>query len=449
MNLKQLLGILPLACLLWACSDDDTPATTQPALTLELTSGVVKNHSAAVQATPSETESTYYLHLFTQGEYETAKANLTGTLRQLAEGDKKHCVQGGQTFIFDGLSPKQGYVACAVALGDNDEAQVATTTFVTTDQELPELQVNGVNLVNDGDDMGKQMTSFRLAVYNADASGGWWANGDVLQMSMLTEWLGLYVMPQSADFFQGIYKSGTGEEDAIGDIVNRNSTLYHYDEWASHPIEYAEVALSFVGGEQRFSGIFHTQDGLDYSFDFAKPCQFVQAGYYGYVGYKHQLDKDITGLDYTLMKEAYFMDQKDGVGRYTFAVVNDPDDTDIYGGFKKHCIRMTLYAPLPKYPLMEFPTGTYTLQEERAAFAAMPGDYARIGSYTYENQGTYYYWLNDETGIQIMGFLRTGQVTVSRQGNEYQFDIDAATHLGYKVSGTYRGPVTITTDPGL
>lgn len=450
MNLKSICLMLLTAIIMASCGNDDESASQpQEAVTLEMTSGVIKNNSAAVKVTASQNEAEYYIHLFTQEEYQTHQANLVKKMQELAAADQADLAKGKCTRIYTDLQPLSKYVACAMPVGKGGENEVKTVEFTTTDKELPEMEVREFNLVNDGDWMENGTTNFRMMIINAEYSDEtWYHDGAVVQLFALTDWMDDVPGP---DFFPGIYTSAAeGEENEVkGTIVNRNSSYTLYgDEYVYAGIEKAEFAIAYEGDEYVVSGICKTDKGYEFSVYYKGGYQYKQAGFYGYKSYEPQLDRDLTGLDYPLMKAAYYLDKKDGVGRYHFAMVNNPDDTDIYGGVNKHCINVMLLAPLPKYPMLEFPEGTYTIQEGDAPFTAIPGDYKRYTSNQFGGYGSYYYYLDDTgvTNVQTDGFLRAGTVKVSREDEEYVFEIDATTNRGFKVSGTFKGTFEITLD---
>ena len=93
-----------LALCLAACQDDDAEnGMEEPPvpLTLEVKAGAVKNTSAGVQVIPSTEEGKYYVHLFTDAEYQAVKGNLMEEMTSLAASHEDEVVQGGKTYLFD------------------------------------------------------------------------------------------------------------------------------------------------------------------------------------------------------------------------------------------------------------------------------------------------------------------------------------------------------------
>lgn len=253
-------------------------------------------------------------------------------------------------------------------------------------------------------------------------------------------------MPENPAFFNGVYKLSELKEEWTMHTGDCKMEIWENREWQETKyMSESDFAISYSNNKMRIIGSF-TIEGKEFEIDYAGDTKFVLSGYYGYLGYTPQLKENKEGLNYTLMKDASYRAVKDGVGQYSLACVHDPDPDDRYGGFNKNCLRLNLQAPVSKYPLLELPSGTYTIDTEAdpfTPFVALPGDYLRENSITTYLDGCYYYNLDNKTGDQITGFMRQGTITVSRDGEEYVIKVDATTHLGHKVSGTYKGKFNI------
>ena len=93
---------LMLALCLAACQDDDAEnGMEEPPvpLTLEVKAGAVKNTSAGVQVIPSTEEGKYYVHLFTDAEYQAVKGNLMEEMTSLVMSASTMAVTGGSSDI--------------------------------------------------------------------------------------------------------------------------------------------------------------------------------------------------------------------------------------------------------------------------------------------------------------------------------------------------------------
>lgn len=103
---------------LFSCQNDDAiddSDIVQPEpLTLETRVGAVLSTSAAVQIIPSSEEGKYYLHLFTDSEFQAVQGELDKTMADLIATNPDKSLQGGQTLIFDKLEVATDYVACLV-----------------------------------------------------------------------------------------------------------------------------------------------------------------------------------------------------------------------------------------------------------------------------------------------------------------------------------------------
>lgn len=451
MSVKNYFAALASLLLVCSCSDDDEPTPAPgpepgpPGVTLEVKSGVVSNRTAAVQARLSDHKTPVFMHLFTKSEYE-ALGDVKGEMQRLSEANDGVKGDGNATYIYDGLAPSTQYVAVALA-GASGEL-LSTEQFSTTEETPVMYEFKGLYLGNNGDYDMKKNTNFSVRMYTTDdPDNGWWENNAVLTVDCNTYWLDDF-MPQDPQFFQGVFTS-TPEKTQWG-VYAPNCNLTKYGPYEFGNITDAQVAVSYQDGQMRFLGFFVLESGEKYWFDHTGVEKFLQSGKntYGYLGYEDNLEQDLTGLDYSFLRDCTLLYQRDGVATYTVAVVNDPDPKDPNGGFNRHCIRFTINSPVSRYPLLDIPTGRYEIKLGGEEFTATPGDIFRVNSYTTENGGCYYYNLDKETNVQVMGFLRKGYVDVARKGDVYTFTVDGTTNLGYKVSGSYTGEIAVKASAG-
>ena len=452
-NKKRFLwpaSCLMLALCLAACQDDDAEnGMEEPPvpLTLEVKAGAVKNTSAGVQVIPSTEEGKYYVHLFTDAEYQAVKGNLMEEMTSLAASHEDEVVQGGKTYLFDELQASTSYVACAAPVEPETESDVKQVAFTTLNKTWEKVPAKWAFMTDYANSEMKGNNEFALKLSEAELVDNMWDIGKLLNLygiRPLVEGL----MPEDPAFFNGVYK--VDETKNTWTMHNNSCSLQTWkDREMQGSSEYLEtgefVVVTDSDGVCRVSGFF-TANGKEYEIEYTGDVSYQLSGYYGYKGYEPQLEEDMVDLDYTLMKESVYCATKDGVGHYSLACVHDPDPDDSAGGYNKNCLRLNLYAPVDKYPLLELPSGTYVIDEEAAPFTpfiAIPGDYVRESAYTFVNAGCFYYKLDNVTGIQILGVMRQGTITVSREGTEYTIEIDATTNLGHKVTGTYKGSFEI------
>lgn len=459
MNIKNVFFGLVLCWVsisgLASCQDDDSQNninTEQPEpLVLETRAGAVLATSAAVQIMPSSKEGKYYLHLFTDSEFQTIKSELDKKMSDLATANPEKVLQGGQTVIFDKLEASANYVACVVAVtsvetdAKNEVKQLAFTTKAKVGEKLNPVFTSLTDWAN-SEMKGKN--EFSMILSEAEVVDNMFVTGRLVRLYGIRPLVEGF-MPQNPAFFNGIYKQSESKEEWTVYSGDCRMEIWENREWQeTEYMEESEFAISCTDNQLHIIGSF-TIEGQIFEIDYTGDVKFVLAGYYGYLGYKPQLEEDKVNLDYTLMKDAAYRAVKDGVGQYTLACVHNPDPDDHNGGFNKDCLRLNLQAPVGKYPLLELPSGTYTIDTEAAPFTpfvALPGDYLRENYITNYLDGCYYYNLDIKTGEQVTGFMRQGTITVSREGEEYVIKVDATTHSGYKVSGTYKGKFNITVE---
>ncbi len=438
-----------------SCQDDDSPNSTNTEqsepLVLETRVGAVLTTSAAVQVIPSSKEGRYYLHLFTDSEFQTIEGGLDKKMSDLAAANPEKVLQGGQTVIFDELEASANYVACVVAVTTvktDVKNEVKQLTFTTKAKASEKLNLVFTSLTDWANSEMKGKNEFSMILSEAEVVDNMFVTGRLVRLYGIRPLVEGF-MPQNPAFFNGIYKQSESKEEWTVYSGDCRMEIWENREWQeTAKIEESEFAISYTDNQLHMIGYFTIEDQV-FEIDYVGDVKFTLSGYYGYWGYRPQLEEDKVNLDYTLMKDAAYRAVKDGVGQYTLACVHDPDPDDHNGGFNKDCLRLNLQAPVGKYPLLELPSGTYTIDTAAAPFTpfvALPGDYLRESSIINYLDGCYYYNLNNKTGEQVTGFMRQGTITVCREGEEYIINVDATTHLGHKVSGTYKGKFDITVE---
>lgn len=454
---------LPAFCLVSAlglvsCQDDDpqdNPDVEQSEpLVLDMRVGAALTTSAAVQVLPSSEEGKYYLHVFTGDEFQAVKGELEEKMSDLAAAHPEGVRQGGQTLVFDELQAATDYVACVAPVEPARKADaedgVKYREFTTKAQAGERLNVVFTSLTDWADSDMKGRNEFGMILSEAEVVDNMFVTGRLVRIYGARPLVEEF-MPLTPDFFNGVYD--LSEEKKEWSVFTGSCRMEFWEnresDWQkTKDLENSEFAISGSGKQLRVMGRF-TVEGKEYEIDYQGDILYKLAGYYGYLGYQPQLEEDKADLDYVLMKEATYRAAKDGVGQYSLACVHDPDPDDHNGGFNRDCLRLNLQAPVGKYPLLELPSGTYTIDPEAepfTPFVALPGDYVRENLMSKYFDGCYYYKLDNKTGEQTMGFMRQGTITVSREGGEYTIEVDATTHLGHKVSGTYKGKFDITVE---
>lgn len=250
-------------------------------------------------------------------------------------------------------------------------------------------------------------------------------------------------MPTDASAFCGVYKSGAGE-DVPGNIAvtNSRSRFEIYEEDGTHEndqnIETAAMQIVHVSDEvMALTATFTLTDGSSWSCYYKGNITLTDNGYYGVYNYKPALDKDITGLDYPFVKYAYYCGDTDGMSKYSIAVVNDPDPSSSFGGYNKHTIKMEFYVPAQADPYRDgIPAGEYPVSTSLTPVVntTIAGDYRWYDAVSIDLLGSFYY-ITDENMEQTTGWIRSGKITVERDGDKHVFTVDAMTWDGYSIQG--------------
>lgn len=406
--------------------------------------------NAAAMTIGAEEGSGYRIGIFEEKYYEENTARIASLLRS-GEGDAKS-MSGDGTAVFVGLGESAWYYACAVP--EEGEYLPAAVRF-RTGEGMTGIEAKPVDLIDNAEYYMDGLHNFMFRITDAEfvntgeGFGGFWDNGTLLEINADKEWKGIDHLPE-AEEFSGIYSSDPSFSGKPGSVLLNNTSLRLIKDFAvaeEYEVSSAMLGIQVCGDSITAAALVTSADGNSYSFTYRGSFAFHEEGYYGRNNYKPLLERDLEGLEYTLMKETYYCGETEGLSRYTMACVNDPDPDSPFGGYNKHCLRLNILSPHQDSPLDGVPAGTYTISADTCEFTAPEGDYKRIDMMNIENVGCYYYYLDEDSLEQTMGFLTEGTVTISRDGDSYTVAVDARTHDGFKVSGRYTGPLTVEEEP--
>lgn len=431
-----------------SCKKDREPSSSTPS-PLEINVEFSTDNAVALSVS-TESGGEYCIGIFEETFYNENTGNIVPLLRS-GEGNSKK-MSGSGAAVFVNLKKSTKYYACAVlANGDYQSVSIpfGTSGNMTCINAVPVDIMDNAELYMDG----LHNFTFRITdaeyVETGEGFGGFWDNGILLEINASKEWKGIEHLPEAWEF-SGIYSSDPSLAGKPGYVLMNNSSMRHVEDYAV-TAEYEVDSLEFgiqINGDSVTAAAYATlKDGSKYSFTYDGGYVFHEGGYYGKYGYRPLLEEDLENLEYALMKDTYYSGEVGDFSHYSMACVNDPDPDSPYGGYNKHCIRMNILAPHQDNPLEAVPEGTYTITADTCEFAAIEGDYKRIDQITCENVGCYYYNLDEESMVQTMGFLTSGTITITRDGDTYTIVVDASTHDGYKVSGRYQGRLNIEEEP--
>lgn len=431
-----------------SCEKKETTPITEIS-PLEFEVKICTDNAIALSVSPDLPDE-YYIGVYDATFYNDNLDKISSELRSGKGNVKK--LSGEGTAIFLNLEQTTEYYVCAVY---SDEKYLAVSESVSTQGHMNDIKALPVDLIENGEYYMDGLHNFTFRMTDAEYKntdggfGGFWEKGTLLEINAAKEWKGVEHLPEASEF-TGIYSSDPSLADKPGSILLNNSSMRLVEDFSvvqTYNVSNAVTAIEV--NDDKITAVSHVtlSDGTEYSFTYEGNYTFHMAGYYGRYGYKPLLDKDLVGLDYPLMKDTYYCGEVEGLSHYSMACVNDPDPNEPFGGFNKHCIRINILAPHQENPMEGVPTGTYTISADSTEFSAIEGDYKRIDQITCEYVGTFYYNLDKESYDQTMGFLTSGKVIISKDGSTYKVEVEAETHDGHKVSGTYEGPLTVVEEP--
>lgn len=437
--------------LLTSCEKNGGDGMTGQTVAFNVQPGVVTDFTAGVSVSAVPEEAEGFVYAFKASEYEADSAGIADRMRQMSQSSEyaEYRFAGSADMILSGLDAGEDYMICVIACGDAYAGDV-TAHGITTADAMQRLEVSSsADILDWGQEYEMTNASFNLRIGNAELRSGeyfdYFAGGSLATIYGVRKLDSLNQVPSDASVFSGIYRSGAGE-DVPGNIAvtESRSRFEIYEEDGTHEndqnIEAAAVQIVHVSDEvMALTATFTLTDGSSWSCYYKGNITLADNGYYGVYNYKPSLDRDITGLDYPFVKYAYYCGDTDGLSRYSIAVVNDPDPGSSYGGDDKHTIKMEFYVPAQAdpyndgIPAGEYPVSTSLTPVENTTIA---GDYRWYNAMSIDLLGSFYYLLHSDTYEQTTGYMRSGKITVERDGDKHVFTVDAMTWDGYRIQGT-------------
>lgn len=450
--MKRNVSILAFAIVSMAivsCDKNGDAAVDQEISQIELNVEICSDNAVALSVVP-ELQSEYIVGVFDSEFYSSNSDDISSLLREGQMKCKKSAGEG--SVVFTGLDSSEEYYVCAVY---EDEKYLAVSCPFTTREGMTDIESLPVDLIDNAELYMDGLHNFNFRMTDAEFSdtgegfGGYWNDGTLLEVNAVKEWKGIEHLPEPYEF-SGIYSSDPSLSGKPGSVMLNNTQMRLIEDRnvvLDYEVDAVKIGIQVMGEELEAVALVTLKDGTEYSFTYQGGFTFYETGYYGRYGYSPLLEEDLVGLDYPLMKDTYYCGEVDGLSHYSMACVNDPDPDLPFGGYNKHCIRMNILAPHQDAPLEGVPEGVYAISADTCAFSALEGDYKRVNMIAIDYVGTYYYNLDEVSYEQTMGFLTSGTVTVSKDGDTYTVEVDAETHDGHKVSGKYQGPLTVVEEP--
>lgn len=460
MNHKSLFfAIISAVLLTTACEKnkggEEIPEPV-PVMDIDVQVNVLTDFTAGVTLIPESADNEYFACILPKEEYYTDSAAAEARILEMSASPEysEFRFTGNADVIFTDLEEDSDYIICTAVYGES--TRVSSTAEISTERTMERLEVtNTADIVDWGQEYGRTNASFTLRAGDAQLNTGeywdYFSNGTIAEIYAVRKLESLENVPDSPVEFCGIYKTEAGD-DVPGAIYSTNSysSLIEYTENGEnteYDITSCAMQISASGEDFVITAALTLTDGRSFSCYYKGQLNLVQSSaYYGIYNYRPSLQNDMTGLDYPLMKYAYYCGEVDGMSKYSLSCVNDPDPGSSFGGYNKHCLKMEFYVPSQQDPYAGIPEGEYPISIEPAANTAIAGDYKWYDAINIDYLGSYYYLLDGETFEQTMGFMRSGTITVVHDGEGYRFSVDAETWDGYKITGTSTQESLVITD---
>lgn len=438
--------------ILSACSKDNeepAPGNGQTGLAFEVEVGLITDYAAVVSVSPEVQDAEWFSYIFKASDYAADSTVIADSIQRMAKSEEyaEYRNKGTAQLAFCGLEADTDYVVCAASVEGGKYSGDISAFRLTTDQLMEHLEVTETPDVLDwGQEYGNTNATFTVRFGNAELNQGeyfdYFASGSLALLECVRELTSLEQVPENMSAFVGSYASKSAA-DIPGNVNTENlaSRLEIYDETGSHTNDQAinDAQISIVprkDGTCALVAEFTTADSRTFSSYYDGDFRLSLNGYYGIYNYSPSLQEDLVGLDYPLMRYAYYSGEENDMSKYSLAFVHDPDPESSYGGNSKHCIKLQLYVPTQSDPYGGIPAGTYPISAEPQTSTTIAGDYRWYDAISIDLLGSFYFYLDEETYEQTTGFMRSGFVKVDRDGEEYVFTVDAETWDGYKISGT-------------
>lgn len=458
MNHKSLFfAIISAALLTTACDKNKGGEVPEPipVMDIDVQVNVLTDFTAGVTLIPESADNEYFACILPEEEYYADSAAAAARILEMSAAPEysEFRFTGNADVIFQDLEEDTDYIICTAVYGES--TRISSTAEISTEKTMERLEMtNTADILDWGQEYGMTNASFTLRAGDAQLnSGEYWdyfSNGTIAEIYAVRKLESLENVPDSPVDFCGIYKTEAGD-DVPGAIYSTNSysSLIEYTENGEnteYDITSCVMQISASGDDFVITAALTLTDGRSFSCYYKGQLNLVQSSaYYGIYNYRPSLQSDMTGLDYPLMKYAYYCGEVNGMSKYSLACVNNPDGSS-FGGYNKHCIKMEFYVPTQADPYSGIPAGEYPVSAEEDVNTTIAGDYRWYNATSIDLLGSYYYLLDEETFEQTQGFFTSGKITVERNGDEHIFIIDAETWDGYKITGTSAQESLVITD---
>lgn len=433
----MLLVIMGTVCLT-GCSNDDEGGAPAAPFTLDIAVADIKDVSASVTVTPSDTGS-YFAELYPTAQVEgKSDAEIVSSVTSMADFSAK-LVKGERSYQFSNLAPSTSYTMVAFGWDGRSAGPVAKQSFTTEKKLVPQQQSKYFDVDYWADVYHNGYHNF--IVYMGDASHesvNLTSAGTIYTFSLYTKNApGENLLPE-AGHYKMLPADRTEPEDhciefseskrfTTKDFVSKNDYTLITDSLIDAEMDIVINSDGTVTVSAVIVEADSTQKELTYTGSVvAKDCSFK-----GYTGPTINGDLDFTA-DYTLGYNY--------VGRQFEIMSGGDPNADGAEWNNRH--RLTIYLNGVQTADGSYvpPVGTFTVSRNELEGFVWQGEYVDMGGGVEGPQGTYYYFL-DNNWTSYYAFVVGGSVTIAKGDAEGEYVVEAnfKDSNNHTIKAHYRG----------
>lgn len=347
------------------------------------------------------------------------------------------------TETVSGLQPATEYTIAAVAAGSNGTLSTPATLTVSTASDLyadivsqySDLWWYGSRRTEGSDRFCIQLSTAEVDKYLIPTEGG-----EYVRIYMFTPLIdqnkGIYLAP-------GTYTFGKADEFAhmtIDPVKSVYATGTGADDWSQNTFESGEVTVEYDGSQYTITADLVLADGKQSKVRATHTGTMRVTDYsYGFIQITDNMDETMTGMTGNVSGSSSAPE----LDRYEILIYNCELDKDGFIIGRGYVFNCSIYAnAAPTYAEYDF-SGTYTPNTDWEDDILIANTY--IPGYPYDfgmvvPMGTYLVEYDDSGQIISVGFVKEGDLVMSRADGKCKIEASVVTDKGAKIKVLYDGP---------